>query len=262
VPHELVDLEVAEQIATITLARPKKRNAINDRLLDDLETALTAVPPDTRAIILAANGPHFCSGLDLSELEERSPIQVLAHSQRWQRVFGRVDLGGIPVIAALHGGVIGGGLELAAAAHIRVAEPDTYFQLPEGRHGIFLGGGGSVRLSSIIGSGRVCEMMLTNRRLDVDEGYALGLVHYQVGPGGALAEARRLAAAVAENAATSNYAIVTALRRIGGMAGDDGMYVESLVAALASSDDESRRRIARFLRDGHRPEPMSGERTA
>lgn len=260
--NELVDLEVAEQIAIITLDRPHKRNAINDALLDGLDAALTAVPPGTRAIVLAANGPHFCSGLDLSELEHLSPIQVIAHSQRWQRVFARVELGGIPVIAALHGGVIGGGLELAAATHIRVAEPDTYFQLPEGRHGIFLGGGGSVRVSRIIGAGRVGEMMLTNRRLDVDEGYALGLVHYRAGAGAALTEARRLAVAVSENAPTSNYAIVTTLNRIGAMASDDGMYVESLVAALTSSDDESRRRIDRFLRDGKRTEPVAGEPSA
>ncbi len=176
----LVELDVADQIATMTLARPDKRNAISDGLLADLDAALDAVPEGTRAIVLAGRGEHFCAGLDLSELEELTAHQVLAHSQSWQRVFSRIQLGGIPVIAALHGGVIGGGLELAAATHIRVAEPDTFFQLPEGRHGIFVGGGGSVRVARIIGTGRMCEMMLTNRRLDVDDGYAFGLVHYRV----------------------------------------------------------------------------------
>ncbi len=248
----LVELELDGQVATLTLARPEKHNAINDDLLADLEAALLALPTGTRAILLAGQGEHFCAGLDLTELEERTPPQVLAHSQSWQRVFTRVQLGGIPVIAALHGGVIGGGLELAAATHIRVAEPDTFFQLPEGRHGIFVGGGASVRVARIIGTGRMCEMMLTNRRLDVEEGYALGLVHYRVGVGGSMEVARRLAESVTENAPTSNFAITTALTRIGNMASDDGMLVESLTAALTSTDDESRDRIHAFLRERKR----------
>jgi enoyl-CoA hydratase/carnithine racemase len=251
----LVELDVADNIATMTLARPEKRNAISDDLLADLDAALSAVPEGTRAIVLAGRGEHFCAGLDLSELEELTPAQVLAHSQSWQRVFSRIQLGGIPVIAALHGGVIGGGLELAAATHIRVAEPDTFFQLPEGRHGIFVGGGGSVRVARIIGTGRLCEMMLTNRRLDVDDGYAFGLVHYRVATGEALATARRLAEAVAENAPTSNLAITTILPRIGNMASDDGMLVESLAAALTSTDDASRQRVRAFLHERKRHEP-------
>ncbi len=251
----LVELDVADQIATITLARPDKRNAISDALLADLDAALDAVPEETRAIVLAGRGEHFCAGLDLSALEELTPPQVMAHSQSWQRVFSRIQLGGIPVIAALHGGVIGGGLELAAATHVRVAEPDTFFQLPEGRHGIFVGGGGSIRVARIIGTGRMCEMMLTNRRVDVEDGYAIGLVHYRVATGEALATARRLAEAVAENAPASNVAITTILPRIANMASDDGMLVESLTAALTSSDDTSRQRIRAFLRERTRHEP-------
>lgn len=253
--NSLVELDVADRIATITLARPDKRNAISDALLAGLDAALDAVPEEARAIVLAGRGEHFCAGLDLSALEALTPRQVLAHSQSWQRVFSRIELGGIPVVAALHGGVIGGGLELAAATHIRVAEPDTFFQLPEGRHGIFVGGGGSVRVARIIGSGRMAEMMLTNRRVDVDDGYAIGLVHYRVAAGESLATARRLAETVAENAPTSNLAITTVLPRIASMAGDDGMLVESLTAALASSDGASGQRIRAFLDRGRRDAP-------
>lgn len=253
--NSLVELDVADRIATITLARPDKRNAISDALLADLDAALDAVPEEARAIVLAGRGEHFCAGLDLSALEALTPRQVLAHSQSWQRVFSRIELGGIPVVAALHGGVIGGGLELAAATHIRVAEPDTFFQLPEGRHGIFVGGGGSVRVARIIGSGRMAEMMLTNRRVDVDDGYAIGLVHYRVAAGESLATARRLAETVAENAPTSNLAITTVLPRIASMAGDDGMLVESLTAALTSSDGASGQRIRAFLDRGRRDAP-------
>lgn len=248
--NPLVELDLTGPIATITLARPDKRNAISDALLADLDAALDAVPESTRAIVLAGRGEHFCAGLDLAALEALTPRQVLAHSQSWQRVFSRIELGGIPVVSALHGGVIGGGLELAAATHIRVAEPDTFFQLPEGRHGIFVGGGGSVRVARIIGAGRMCEMMLTNRRVDVEDGYAIGLVHYRVAAGESLATARRLAETVAKNAPTSNLAITTILPRIGNMASDDGMLVESLTAALTSSDGASGQRIRAFLDRG------------
>ncbi|HRP97815.1 MAG TPA: enoyl-CoA hydratase-related protein, partial [Rhodocyclaceae bacterium] len=100
-------------IYTVTLARPAKRNAISDRLLAALEAALAATPEGTRAIVLAGAGEHFCAGLDLSEHHQREPFGVMLHSQGWHRVFNRVHNGGIPVVAALHGAVIGGGLELA-----------------------------------------------------------------------------------------------------------------------------------------------------
>jgi hypothetical protein len=123
--------------------------------------------------ILAGEGKHFCAGLDLSEHQHRDAFGTMLHSQSWHRIFGPIHPdGGIPVIAALQGAVIGGGLELATAAHIRVAEPSTIYQLPEGRHGIYVGGGASVRVAKIIGAGRMCEMMLTGRILDCRRGPA------------------------------------------------------------------------------------------
>src|SRR5690606_6833751 len=116
--------------------------------------------------------------------------------------------GEVPVISALTGAVIGGGLELAAATHVRVAEPDTFFQLPEGQHGIFVGGGASVRIPRIIGAGRMVEMMLTGRKVDAQEGLALGLAHYIAEPDAALEMAMSIAKKVAGNAFLSNYAIV------------------------------------------------------
>ena len=234
-------------IYTITLARPAKRNAVSDRLLRALDEALNATPEGTRAIILAGEGDHFCAGLDLAEHQHREPFGVMQHSQWWHRIFQRIQNGGIPVIAALHGAVIGGGLELATATHIRVAEPSTIYQLPEGRHGIFVGGGASVRVAKIIGPGRMCEMMLTGRILDADEGQRLGLSHYLVGKGESLAKATELARRVAENAPMANWAMCTAIARIDNMATDDGFFVESLTAALTQTSPEVAERIGEFL---------------
>ena len=236
-----------DSVYTVTLARPVKRNAVNDRLLAALEAALNSQPEGTRVIVLTAEGEHFCAGLDLSEHQHRDPYGVTQHSQWWHRVFHRIEHGGVPVVAALHGAVIGGGLELAAATHVRVAEPGTFYQLPEGRHGIFVGGGASVRVSKIIGPGRMCEMMLTGRIIDAEEGQRLGLSHYLVGDDQGRDKARELARRIAENAPLANWAMVTAIDRIHQMASDQGLYVESLTAALTQTGPEVRARIAQFL---------------
>lgn len=250
----LVKTSLDDSIYTITLARPEKRNAVSDRLLAALEEALVATPEGTRVIILAAEGKHFCAGLDLSEHQHREPFGVMQHSRGWHRIFDRLQSGGIPVVAALQGAVIGGGLELATATHVRVAEPNTMYQLPEGRHGIFVGGGASVRVADIIGPGRMCEMMLTGRILDAEEGQRLGLSHYVVDEGESLDKARQLAERIAENAPMANWAMVSAISRIANMASDDGLFTESLTAALTQTSPEVVARIGEFLeRKGQGP---------
>ena len=110
------------------------------------------------------------------------------------RVMDRIQFGGLPVVSAMFGAVIGGGLELATATHVRIAEPSTIFQLPEGRRGIFVGGGATARVGKIIGADRLCEMMLTGRKYGADEGKSLGLAHYSVGQGEALSLAMAILA--------------------------------------------------------------------
>lgn len=245
--EQLVKTSFEQTIYTVTLARPEKRNAVSDRLLVALEQALIATPAGTRVIILAGEGKHFCAGLDLSEHQHREPFGVMQHSRGWHRIFDRIQNGGIPVVAALQGAVIGGGLELATATHVRISEPNTIYQLPEGRHGIFVGGGASVRVARIIGAGRMCEMMLTGRILNADEGLSLGLAHYLVGEGESLAKAQQLAKRIAENAPMANWAMVSAISRISNMAADDGLFVESLTAALTQTSPEVVERIGHFL---------------
>ncbi|MES3677419.1 crotonase/enoyl-CoA hydratase family protein [Halomonas elongata] len=245
--ESLVKTSLDDSIYTITLARPEKRNAVSDRLLGALEQALIATPEGTRVIILAAEGKHFCAGLDLTEHQNRDPFGVMQHSQGWHRIFDRLQNGGIPVVSAMQGAVIGGGLELATATHVRVAEPNTIYQLPEGRHGIFVGGGASVRVANLIGPGRMCEMMLTGRIMEADEGQRLGLSHYVVGEGECLDKARQLAERIAENAPMANWAMVSAISRIDNMSSDDGLFVESLTAALTQTSPEVAERIGEFL---------------
>jgi hypothetical protein len=115
-------------------------------------TALT--PRGVKAVVLDADGDHLSAGLDLSELTERDAFEGLEHSMMWHHAFERLERGRLPVVAVLKGAVIGGGLELATAAHIRVAEPSAFYALPEGQRGLFVGGGASVRVPRLIGAHR------------------------------------------------------------------------------------------------------------
>jgi enoyl-CoA hydratase/carnithine racemase len=167
---------------------------------------------------------------------------------RWgHKLFDSIQYCGRPVIAAMHGAVIGGGLELASCAHIRVADRTTFYQLPEGRRGIFLGGGGTVRIARRIGVGRLTEMMLTGRRIDVDKGEQLGLSHYVVEPGKSMETALEIAKNVAANAKISNYMMLNALSMIEDMPAQAGLFAEAVAQALTLTSPEAQQGIDAFL---------------
>ena len=246
-PDSVVTVERAGAVLQIGLNRPAKRNALNDTLILALGACLEDLPRDVRAIVIHGVGEHFSAGLDLSELTERDATEGLAHSRMWHRVFDRIQHCRVPVIAALRGAVIGGGLELACAAHIRVAEPSAYFALPEGQRGIFVGGGGSVRLPRLIGVARMADMMLTGRVYSAAEGVALGFTQYLTEAGGALAKAMELADKIAGNAPLTNFAVLQALPMIAESNPQAGLIMESLMATVAQSDKEAKQRIRDFL---------------
>ena len=231
----------------LQLARPAKRNAVNDALITQIHTAMVNLPAETRALVLSGEGQHFCAGLDLSELNERSTFEGIAHSRMWHAAMDAVQFGRVPVVAVLHGAVVGGGLELASAAHIRVAEDSAFYGLPEGQRGLFVGGGGAARVPRLIGFARMTDMMLTGRVLDADEGQAAGLTHYRVADGAGLAKGIALATRIAANAPLSNYAVMQALPRIADLSQADGLFVESLMAAIAQGDDAAKQRMRDFL---------------
>src|SRR5262249_53094606 len=151
--------ERRDDIAVLFLARAEKRNAIDDPTVFGIEAFFAALPDAIKAVVLAGEGDHFCSGLDLGELTGRGIAQGIAHSRSWHRAFERMELGKARGGGGLRGGVVGGGLKTAAPCHIRVAETSAYYALPEGSRGIFVGGGGSVRLPRLIGTARMMDMM-------------------------------------------------------------------------------------------------------
>jgi enoyl-CoA hydratase/carnithine racemase len=233
-------------VMRLTLNRPAKGNALNDALAAQLEDALAKLDESVRAILMDAKGPHFCAGLDLSEHKDRGPLDVHTLSRRWHAIKDRLQFGP-PVIASLHGAVIGGGFELAATAHVRIADKTAYFQLPEGRRGVFIGGGGSVRISRLIGVSRMTELMLTGRSVDAEQGERIGLIHQLVETGTADRIALETAQLIAENAPLVNYLIVHALPRIADMSASDGLFTESLAASLSHVSSYARDGMHEFL---------------
>ncbi|MFO6421164.1 crotonase/enoyl-CoA hydratase family protein [Hylemonella sp. W303a] len=239
-----------DEIAVIRLSRPVKRNALNDGLilaLRDLFENLPTGEGGVRAAVITGEGEHFCAGLDLSELKERDAGEGLHHSRMWHAALERVQYGPVPVIAALHGAVVGGGLELASACHIRVADDTTFYALPEGSRGIFVGGGGAVRIPRLIGAARMTDMMLTGRVYNAADGEKAGFAQYLVPQGTAFEKALELAARVAQNAPLTNYALIHALPRIAEQPADQGFLTEAMMAAIAQSAPEAKARVRAFL---------------
>ncbi len=235
-------------IALLHLARVAKRNAFDDEMVRGIETAFTHLPEDVRAVVISARGDHFSAGLDLTTLTHQTTgVESLRRSAMWHRAFEAIQYGNVPVIAAMHGAVIGGGLELVAATHIRVADPTTYYALPEAQRGIFVGGGGSVRVSRIIGAHRMMDLMFTGRMYTAEEGQQLGLSHYLVAAGEAESRAIALARQVATVPPLSTYGIMHAVPRNAEADPATGLLLENLMAAMAAADPAAQERIAAFL---------------
>lgn len=254
----MLNIDRQGDIVLLELNRPDKRNALNDQLIDELGEFFIRLPEGARAIILHGAGEHFCAGLDLFEMMAKPPrnaVEGQRRSRQWHRVFDLMQFGEVPIISVLKGGVIGGGLEIATATHVRVSERSTFYQLPEGQRGIFVGGGGAVRVPRLIGAGRVVEMMLTARTYDAEQGLQLGLGHYVVDNGQGLSFAQSLAQTIASNAATSNYAIINGISRIAEMSPAEGLFAENVVAAMTGAD--SAERIKGFF--DQRRQQRSGE---
>jgi enoyl-CoA hydratase/carnithine racemase len=260
---DLANLAIDRQpdgVWIVTLNRPDKRNALNAETIEALVTLFSgAMAQGARAIVLTAAGDHFCAGLDLVEHHkaDRSPAEFWQLCLRWHEAFNKMEYGGVPVIAALKGAVVGGGLELASAAHIRVADASTYFALPEGQRGLFTGGGATIRVTDLIGKARMVDMMLTGRVYQGQEAVDLGLAQHLVED--SLAHAITLARRCAENLPLTNFAICSAISHMQNMSALDAAYAEACVAGVVNTQPEARARLQAFAdKSGARIRPSQG----
>jgi enoyl-CoA hydratase/carnithine racemase len=237
-------------VLVATLNRPAKRNALNAETVEELVTLFSAVPrAGVRAVVLAAEGDHFCSGLDLVEhhREDRTPAEFMHLCLRWHEAFNKMEYGGVPIIAALKGAVVGGGLELASSAHIRVADASTYFALPEGQRGLFTGGGATIRVAGLVGKARMVDMMLTGRVYQGQEAVDVGLAQHLV-TGSSFDRALELARRSAQNLPLTNFAICSAISHLGNMSALDASYAEAVVAGVVNTQPAARERLDAFAK--------------
>ena len=249
--QELVTYQLDGKVARIGLNRPSKRNALSSELRQQLDSAVARAETEARVALLFSHGEHFCAGLDLAEAmswmnDHERHLQMRVGSAAVARPFDAIARGRIPFVVALSGACIGGGFELASSCHIRVGDETTFFALPEGQRGIYIGGGGSVRIARLLGVARMSDLMLTGRVLTAEEGERFNLLQYRVPKGEHLARATSLAHRIAENAPLTNWAIVNGLPRIQDYSYDDGLFVEGLFHHVAASP-ESAERLSEFV---------------
>lgn len=232
----------------VTLNRPSKRNALDIATIEELVDFFSTAPrAGVRAVVLAGSGDHFCAGLDLIEHhdEDRSPADFMHVCLRWHEAFNKMEYGGVPIIAALQGAVVGGGLELASAAHVRVMDKTAYFALPEGQRGLFTGGGATIRVTDLVGKARMIDMMLTGRVYQGQEALDVGLAQYFT-EGSSFDRALELAEKAAQNLPLSNFAICSAVSHMQNMSALDAAYAEAVVAGVVNTQPDARARLAAF----------------
>lgn len=241
-------IDAGDGVVEVVLARANKRNALNAQTVEEMVDVFSKLPRmGARAVVLRAEGDHFCAGLDLVEhhTEERRPEDFMHLCLRWHEAFNKMEYGGVPIIAALKGAVVGGGLELASAAHVRVADQSTYFALPEGQRGLFTGGGATIRVADLVGKARMIDMMLTGRVYKHQEAVDVGLCQYLI-EGSTDDKAMELARLAAQNPPLSNFAICSAISHMQNMSAMDAAYAESVVAGIVNTQPASHERLEAF----------------
>lgn len=237
-----VSLEIKGSIATIRMNRPAARNALNEKVLGELRDIVAQLrdDPAVRVVIITGEGPAFVAGADIRAMLAKDLKQIEEFTRFGQEVMNDIERLDKPVIAAINGFALGGGLELALACDIRLASSEAWMGLPEVGLGIFPGFGGTQRTTRLIGKGRACELIFTGDHISAEEAASIGLVNRVVPPQQLMDEARRLAERIATRGplavAGAKVAINQALRT--GL--DDGLAVEldGVIQAFTTQDQK------------------------
>ncbi|GMA14438.1 enoyl-CoA hydratase [Deinococcus metallilatus] len=236
-------------LAVLTVTRPKALNALNSDTLSEIAQAVDLVieNPEVGALIVTGGGDRaFVAGADISELAELGDVYAGREAAlAGQDVMHQISSLPIPVIAAVNGFALGGGLELALACDVRVASPNAKLGLPEVTLGLIPGFGGTQRLSRLIGAGRALDLMLTARQVGAEEALALGLVNYVADD--PLMKAREVAEQMVKNAPIALSLVKEAVRRGLDTTLEAGLEVEADLFGMAVATQDFREGTAAFL---------------
>ena len=247
--YETIAVEIADRVATITVNRPDKLNALNDRVIAELGEAIDQVVGDSAVggIILTGAGRAFVAGADIAELEKHGAVSAKRLAQTGQDVFRRFETSPKPVVAAVNGFALGGGCELAMACHIRIASEFAKFGQPEVKLGLIPGYGGTQRLPRLVGRGRALQLLLTGEMIDANEAYRIGLVNRVVPAADLLPVANEMMRAILANAPVAIANVIEVVNRGYDATLEDATTLEATAFGLLAATDDKREGTRAFL---------------
>lgn len=253
--YQFLTLSVESRIATLTVNRPDKLNALNDATIAELGLAIDEVRSrdDIGGLIVTGAGRAFVAGADISELASQTPSIAKARAQRGQNVFRRFETSPKPVIAAVNGFALGGGCELALACHIRIASDKAKFGQPEVKLGTCPGFGGTQRLSRLIGKGRAIQLLTTAEMIDAAEAYRIGLVNKVVAGDELIPAAVGMMNEILANGPLAVSLCIEAVDRGLEMSLEEGLVLEANHFGLLASTEDMTEGMQAFL-DKRTPE--------
>jgi enoyl-CoA hydratase len=248
--YQFLTLDTADRIATITVNRPDKMNALNDATMIELRRAVDQARDDASVagIIVTGAGRAFVAGADIAELRAKSPREALELARRGQETFLRIETAPKPVVAAVNGFALGGGCELAMACHVRVASEGARFGQPEVKLGVIPGYGGTQRLARLIGRGRALQLLMTGEMIDAAEGYRIGLVNRVVPAGESVVDvARAVLRSMLVNAPLALAECIAVVNRGVEMPLDESLALEADAFGRLTGSDDAREGTSAFL---------------
>jgi enoyl-CoA hydratase len=248
-PYETITFGVADRVATITVNRPDKLNALNDQVIGELGEAIDEARTngDVGGVILTGAGRAFVAGADISQLEKHGAIAAKALAQRGQGVFRRFETSPKPVIAAVNGFALGGGCELAMACHVRIASEAAKFGQPEVKLGLIPGYGGTQRLPRLVGKGRALQLLLTGEMIDAQEAFRIGLANRVVPADQLIATATTMMQTMLANAPLALGHCIEAVNSGYDLPLEDAMTLEATAFGLLAATDDKREGTRAFL---------------
>jgi enoyl-CoA hydratase len=249
-PYTTLLFELRDAVATVTVNRPEKLNALNAEVIAELGEVAARVEQDAaiRGMILTGAGPKaFVAGADIGEIAAQGPVDGKARSLEGQRVFRSLERCGTPVSAAVNGFALGGGCELAMACHLRVASEQARFGQPEVKLGIGPGYGGTVRLPRLVGRGRALELLLTGEMIDAAEAHRIGLVNRVVPADRLMTETEQLLRSILANGPLAVRACLDAVDAGLDVGLDQALLLEATLFGLLSGTTDMREGTAAFM---------------
>jgi enoyl-CoA hydratase len=238
--YQHLTLSVQDRVATLTVNRPDKLNALNAAIIGELGQAIDEVQSrdDIGGLILTGAGRAFVAGADIAELAGISALEGRRLARRGQEIFRRFEISRKPTVAAVNGFALGGGCELAMACHVRIAADGAKFGQPEVKLGVIPGYGGTQRLTRLIGRGRALQLLLTGEMIDAQEAYRTGLVNRVVPADQLLAQATSLVQQMLTNAPLALAACIEVVDHGGHLPLDDALDLEAtrFGVLIATSD--------------------------